>query len=228
MSRLPVNLSVAEIEALEAILAAVRGTEPACTPAKKTSKARVLPAILNADEIDSLLAAALEAANVARTPSKQAVAWRDFVMIQTGLLAGPRVSELCKLEVTDVDLASAVLSIRQGKGKKDRRVWLGNRLLTVLRAWIGERTAGYLFPGPNGRRLSPRTFQVRLERIVAAAKIMKPTHPHTLRHCFATALLKKGVNIRIIQRLLGHSSVAVTELYTHVEDGEMKKAVDLL
>lgn len=189
---------------------------------------RRLPVILNAAEIDSLRVVAREAVNSARTPKKQLLAWRDFVMIETGLLAGPRVSELCNLEVTDIDLAGAVLAIRHGKGDKDRNVPIGQKLLTVLRAWIGERTSGYLFPGPNGKRLSPRTFQVRLEALVKAARIMKPAHPHTLRHCFATALLKKGVNIRIIQRLLGHSSVAVTEIYTHITDEDAKKAVDLL
>jgi integrase/recombinase XerC len=149
-------------------------------------------------------------------------------MVQTGVLAGPRVSELCNLEVTDVDLVGAVLNIRDGKGGKDRNVPIGRKLLVVLREWIGQRRKGFLFPGPKGRQLKKRAFQLRLTALAKAAKILKATHPHLLRHSFATLLVKKGVNLRIIQTLLGHGSVAVTEIYTHIDTSDLKPAVDLL
>jgi site-specific recombinase XerD len=189
---------------------------------------RRLPSILTTSEIDALLAAARAAADAARTPARQQATWRDFVMIQTGLLAGPRVAELCALEVADIDLAGAVLAIRHGKGDKDRNVSIAVKLLPALREWIGTRKSGWLFPGPNGKRLCTRAFQRRLVTLARAAGIVKATHPHMLRHSFATALLKRGVNLRIIQTLLGHSSVAVTEIYTHIDTSDMKLAVDLL
>ena len=149
-------------------------------------------------------------------------------MVQTELLAGPHVSELCDLEVTDIDLAGAVLAIRHGTGDKDRNVPIGKKLMTALRSWIDERKAGWLFPGPRGKHLDPRTFQLRLDTLARAAGIVKNIHPHMLRHSFATALLKRGVNLRIIQPLLGHASVATTQIYAHVDTEDMKFAVDLL
>ena len=83
---------------------------------------RRLPSILTPSEIDALLTAARAAADAACRPARQHATWRDFVMVQTGLLAGPRVAELCCLEVTDIDLTGAVLAIRHGKGDKDRNV----------------------------------------------------------------------------------------------------------
>ena len=189
---------------------------------------RRLPSILTTSEIEALLVAARAAADAACRPARQQTTWRDFVMVKTGLLAGPRVAELCALEVTDIDLTGAVLAIRHGKGDKDRNVPIAAKLLVVLREWIGTRTAGWLFPGPNGKQLCTRTFQRRLETLATAAGIVKTTHPHMLRHSFATSLLKRRVNLRVIQTLLRHSSVAVTEIYTHIDTTDMKVAVDRL
>ncbi len=189
---------------------------------------RHLPVILTSSEIDALLRAARHTADHARTSSKQLGAWRDFVMVQTGLLAGPRVAELCGLTITDVDLAGAVLMIRGGKGDVDRNVPIGHKLLNILGPWIGERKTGWLFPGPKGKQLDPRTFQRRLVTLAKAARIIKNVHPHLLRHSFATALLKKGVNLRIIQALLGHARIGTTEIYAHVDTSDLKGAVDLL
>lgn len=190
---------------------------------------RRLPSILTPAEIDALLLAARIAADNARDGSaKRMAAWRDFVMIQTGLLAGCRVSELCNLRVEDVDLAGPVIRILRGKGDKDRNVPIGSRLLSVLRAWIGERKSGPLFPGPGGRRLSPRTFQVRLAELGRRAGIMKPVHPHLARHSFATGLLEKGTPIHEVQALLGHANLATTAIYLHVSVARLKGAVDRL
>ena len=188
---------------------------------------RRLPSLLTASEIDALLFAARSAADSARSPSKQLGAWRDFVMVQTGLLAGPRVAELCALEVTDIDMVGAVLSIRHGKGDKDRNVPIGKKLLWVLAEWIGERKAGWLFPGQTGK-LAPRTFQVRLEKLAKAAGILKNTHPHMLRHAFACSLLRSDADIREIQELLGHANLATTAIYLHVDSARLKAAVDRL
>lgn len=189
---------------------------------------RRLPTVLTPKEIDALLATARSLADSARTPSKQLCAWRDFVMIETGLLAGPRLAELCKLEVFDADLDGATLHIRHGKGDKDRNVPIAGRLATALREWIGERKTGWLFPGPKGKRLSVRTFQLRLAALAKAAGIRKRTHPHTLRHCFATQLDATGSTLKEIQELLGHSNLQTTALYLHVSVGRLRGAVDRL
>jgi len=149
-------------------------------------------------------------------------------MIETSLLAGLRVSELCNQRIEDVDLTTPELGIKQGKGCKDRNVSIGGRLLIVLREWIGDRRSGYLFPGPGGRKLSVRRVQERFAMLGAKASLIKKLKPHTLRHTFATTLLKRGANLRTIQELLGHASVATTEIYTHVDTTDKKKAVDLL
>lgn len=190
---------------------------------------RRLPLFLTSAEVDALLKAARDAADNARTPGKRLCAWRDFVMVQTALLAGPRVSELCDLKVENVDLGGAMLAIIEGKGSKDRTIPFGSKLRVVLREWIGERTSGWLFPGPNGKRLSPRTFQERLAALAKAAKInVKKGHPHSLRHGFACSLLHKGADLKEIQELLGHANLATTEIYLHTLPERLRAAVDRL
>jgi site-specific recombinase XerD len=187
-----------------------------------------LPVILTAADINALLLTARLAADNARTPTKRLAAWRDFVMVETSLLSGPRVSELCDLQVTDIDLARAMLAIQLGKGSKDRNIPVGARLLIVLREWIGDRTAGWLFPGPKGRRLNPRTFQRRLDRLATVAGIAKDIHPHLLRHSFACSLLRSGADIREVQEALGHANLATTQVYLHVDQARLRAAMDRL
>jgi integrase/recombinase XerD len=190
---------------------------------------RRLPVTLTPLETEALLLCARSAADMARTPVKQRAAWRDFCLISTALLAGQRVAELCDLQVPDVDMERRIIAVRRGKGDRDRNVPMNKKLFTVLEQWIGARKTGYVFHGPGGRRLSVRTFQLRLVGLMTAAGIhRRKAHPHILRHSFATALLRKGVNLRVIQRLLGHSSVATTEIYTHVDEVDLKDGVDQL
>ena len=190
---------------------------------------RRLPVILTSAEIAALLNAARSAADAARTPTKQLAAWRDFIMIETGMRAGPRIAELCSLQVPDIDLVGAVLMIRRGKGDRDRNVPIGAKLLRMLREWIGERREGWVFSGPHGKKLSPRTFQLRLEQLAKAAGIhRRKAHPHVLRHCFACALLHTGSDIREVQELLGHTNLVTTAIYLHVQPEQLKAAVDRL
>ena len=106
---------------------------------------RRLPVVLTPSELESLLLAARTVADAARSPVKQVAAWRDFVMVQTGTLAGPRVDELCSLEVRDVDLDRFIISIRRGKGDRDRNFPINKKLSIVLSQWIGERKDGFVF-----------------------------------------------------------------------------------
>ena len=160
---------------------------------------------------------------------KQFAARRDFAMVQTCLLAGPRVAELCDLEVDDIDLVGAVTMIRQGKGGKDRNIPFGKKPVAYCGWWVGKRTGGFLFPGPNGKRLAKRAFQVRLAgwgslRWHTAAK----AHPHAARHSFACSLLRPGSDIREIMELMGHANLATTAIYLSVENERLRAACDRL
>jgi len=196
---------------------------------KQKRKRRALPTILKPAEAASLLAQACAAADAAATPAREFAAKRDYAMVQTGLLAGPRVAELCSILVTDIDLPGAVLMILHGKGDRDRSIPIGKKLLRVLRWWIGKRTEGFLFPGPNGKRLAKRTFQVRLAELAKAAGIgRKKAHPHALRHSFACSLLRTGSDLRQIMELLGHANLATTAIYLHVESESLRASCDRL
>lgn len=189
---------------------------------------RRLPVFLRGPEAEALVAAATAERDAARSPSKRAAAERNRLLILAGLYMGLRVSELCKLRIEDVDLEQGMAMILQGKGDKDRGVPVPEKLLAELRPWIGERRSGFLFANPRGGKLSSRTVQMMVRRLAAVANIPRRVKPHTLRHSYATHLLDKGANIREVQELLGHASVATTEIYTHVSGEKLKKVVNLL
>ena len=163
-----------------------------------------IPVILDQDEVVRLL----EMAPGVRNKAALGVAYG----------AGLRVSEVANLKVSDIDSKRMLLRIEQGKGKKDRNGMLSPRLLELLRDWwcVAQPTT-WLFPGRDP--LLPITTR-QLYRVVRdaadAAEIKKRVGPHTLRHSFATHLLEQGVDIRVIQVLLGHSKLDTTARYAHV------------
>jgi len=164
-----------------------------------------LPTVLSATQVEQLLAA-LE------TPKFR-------VLFTTIYAAGLRISEGCTLETSAIDAARAVIHIRHGKGDKERQVMLSPRLLTVLRAyWQQERPpAPYLFTGRTGRPLNPAVARGALR--LAAKRVgldQQQVTPHVLRHSFATHLLEGGTDLRVIQALLGHSSINTTTRYVRV------------
>lgn len=166
-----------------------------------------LPSVLSKEEITRII-------NAAPNLKYKAV-------IQTLYSAGLRLAELVNLHLTDIDSKRMLIRIRQGKGKKDRYVMLSNTLLTTLRQYWKQadpKPRSYLFPGtPNPHtHFSRRSVQRLVKETTLLAHIDKPVSPHILRHSFATHLLEAGVNIRVIQKLLGHKSLRATELYTHV------------
>ena len=124
--------------------------------------------------------------------------------------AGLRVSEVANLKVSDIDSQRMMLRVEQGKGQRDRYVMLSPRLLELLRDWWwAARPRVWLFPGQNP--INPITTAAK-----NLAGISKRISPHTLRHSFATHLLEQGVDIRVIQVLLGHAKLETTALYTRV------------
>jgi integrase/recombinase XerD len=134
--------------------------------------------------------------------------------------AGLRVSEVTSLKVSDLDRERRVIWVRGGKGHKDRQVMLAEPLRQVLAAyWRWKRPTDWLFPGERpGAHLSRETVFRNCRAAAQAAGIAKPVHPHSLRHAFATHLLDEGVNLLVIQALLGHAHLKTTARYLHLSD----------
>ncbi len=154
---------------------------------------------------------------------------RHRVMIAILYGCGLRCAEVRNIKVTDIDFDRAVLHVRQGKGKKDRYMPLGNTLPVILRKYIKiEKPKNWLFPGSRWGKQSTRFFSVfenqfgqrsiqwAIKRAAMLAGICKPISVHSLRHTYATHLLEDGVNILTIKELLGHANVSTTMIYLHV------------
>ena len=139
--------------------------------------------------------------------------------------AGLRVSEAVKLTARDIDSARMVIAIRQAKGRKDRYVMLSEQLLGILRAYCKQPHLQHLlFPGPDrSRPITTRSVQRACRQAVEAAGLDKSITVHTLRHSFATHLLEQGVDIHVIQDLLGHRNIASTTRYARVAINTIRK-----
>jgi integrase/recombinase XerD len=136
---------------------------------------------------------------------------------------GFRVGELCKLELSDVDLESSLIRVRRGKGDKDRVVVIDESAVEALRGWL-EKARAEGQEGPSLFGVVPRTVERMVKDHARSAGLQKHVTPHTLRHTLATTLLRHGLDIRFIQKQLGHASVATTELYTHVDTEALQAA----
>src|SRR5215470_7673326 len=163
-----------------------------------------VPVILSPEEVARLL----EAARGAKYKAALSVAYG----------AGLRASEIISLKVSDIDSKRMLIRVEQGKGRKDRFAMLSPHLLQLLRTWwLVERPRGYLFPGRD--RINPLTVRQLHRGCFEAAQtagINKRVSPHVLRHSFATHLLERNVDIRVIQVLLGHAKLDTTAIYTRV------------
>jgi integrase/recombinase XerC len=154
---------------------------------------------------------------------------RDAALLELAYSAGLRVSELTGLNHGDVDRSAELLRVR-GKGRRERIVPVGRRALAALEAHLASaaphdrRPDGPLFPGHSRGRLSTRTVQRVVRRRLAAAAAGLGVTPHALRHSFASHLLDRGADLRAIQELLGHRSLASTQVYTHVSTARLRKA----
>ena len=139
-------------------------------------------------------------------------------ILMTAYAAGLRISEATHLKVTDVDSQRMMLRVDQGKGRKDRYVMLSPRLLELLRAyWKAVHPKLWLFPGDQpGQPITRGAVELACQKARRASGIKKPITPHSLRHAFATHLLESGTDLRTIQLLLGHRSLATTSRYLKV------------
>ena len=167
---------------------------------------RRLPIVLSLDEVRRLFAAISS--------------FKHRMILMTAYSAGLRISETLNLKITDLDSQRMVIRICQGKRKKDRYTVLSPVLLSMLRHyWWAARPTSYLFPGRSlDRPMSVSTVQRACKQAQEKAGIEKTVTPHTLRHSFATHLLESGADLRVLQALLGHSSIRTTALYTHVSN----------
>jgi integrase/recombinase XerD len=152
-------------------------------------------------------------------------------IIATAYAAGLRISEVCSLSVADIDSQRMRIHVRSGKGKKDRYVMLGESLLALLRQYYqAVRPQGkYLFTGQKSHsHISTSSVILVLRQVIRETGLLKKVTMHTLRHCFATHLMEAGTDIRILQGLLGHSSILTTMRYTHITDRLVQKLVSPL
>lgn len=167
-------------------------------------RADILPPVLSPEEVARFLGAVRD---------------RKYrAALVTIYAAGLRVSEAAVLRVADIDSRRMVIHVRHGKGSKDRYVMLSEQLLTLLRSyWRAERPKDWLFPGPDpSKPITVRPLQRACREAAGIAGLDKKVTVHTLRHCFATHLLEQGVNLRIIQDLLGHRHLNSTSRYARV------------
>jgi integrase/recombinase XerC len=193
---------------------------------------RTLPHVLRQQEISDVLASA--AADVDqpppdRTPAEAAVALRDAAILELLYATGIRVSELCGLDTGALDLGRRTVRVF-GKGGKERTVPVGLPAIRAVGRWqqagrpvlLTTASGAALFLGARGGRLDPRTARRVVHERLAAAGAGASTGPHGLRHTAATHLLEGGADLRSVQEILGHSSLATTQIYTHVSVDRLK------
>ena len=179
-----------------------------------------LPHFLTVDQAGALAEAPTAPTEAARQP--EVLRLRDAALVEVMYGCGLRVSECVGLDLADIDAGSAAseLRVRQGKGQKDRTVPLGEKARLALGAWKVVRSqlrpsGPHVFCNARGGRLDQRSVRRQLDRYALQAGLGK-THPHALRHSYATHLLGSGADLRSIQELLGHSSLNTTARYAHV------------
>ncbi|NJD89585.1 MAG: tyrosine recombinase XerC [Betaproteobacteria bacterium] len=192
-----------------------------CKGIRAPRAARTLPEALSPDDASRLVA--LEDGSDAGI--------RDRALFELAYSCGLRVSELTGLDVGSVDAASGEARVT-GKGSKTRIVPVGKPALEALARWlpVRERLAAAgepaLFVGRAGRRLSAREVQRRIKRRAAAAGLGVDVHPHMLRHSFASHVLQSSGDLRAVQEMLGHASIASTQVYTHLDFQHLAKVYD--
>lgn len=189
-------------------------------------KPRRLPVFLNRPELQLALDA------VDRLSPRGVVAGteRNTAIVVMLAYSGLRVAELTALERHDVDLEAGTIHVRHGKGDRERYVPLHAFAAKALTRYLSSRfdESEALIVSRNGTRIS--TSQVRriVQAVAREAGIHKRVTPHKLRHSFATMLLDKGVNLRVVQELLGHASITSTQIYTHVSQEQKRQGIDVL
>jgi len=182
---------------------------------------KTIPQTISVEEVDRLLGA----------PDKSTPrGMRDSAMLETMYATGLRVSELISLEMKDVNFEMGYLSV-MGKGSKKRSVPMGETALETVKEYrasarqklMGGKWSDALFVTRRGEAMSRQSFWKVIKMYALKAGITKEISPHSLRHSFATHLLERGADLRSVQRMLGHSDISTTQIYTHVAKARMKE-----
>lgn len=190
---------------------------------------RRLPTTLDVGDAARVLDLAGGTAAAQDDPLDRAKARRDAAILETLYAGGLRVGELCGLGLTDLDVARGVVRV-VGKGNKERRVPLGRPALAAIAEWLEVRPLltrseqQALFVGDRGARIDQRVVRRIVHRALAAVPGAPDLGPHGLRHAMATHLLEGGADLRSVQELLGHASLATTQTYTHVTSERLRSA----
>lgn len=179
------------------------------TGIKPPKSEKKLPTVLNKDEIKAML-------DAAKNPKHR-------LLIEFLYASGLRVSECVSIKMVDLDLTQGLGTVRLGKGKKDRQFILSSTLAEHIKQYLQDKPpVEYLF-GNNGKAISVRQAQKIVKKAASIAGLNKRVFCHALRSSFATHLLESGTDIRMIQELLGHSSLTTTQRYTKVSTEQLKK-----
>ncbi|MBI4272249.1 tyrosine-type recombinase/integrase [Candidatus Uhrbacteria bacterium] len=179
------------------------------TPLRHPKRSQKLPVVLTRTEIERLIA--------------QSKNLKHRLLLAISYAAGLRVSEALSLRVRDIDLQELIITVRQGKGCKDRRTVLSQKLISDLSSLImGRDDKSYLFESERGGKLTSETASAVFRSSLKKAGIKKDASFHSLRHSFATHLLENGVDVRYVQELLGHANIRTTQIYTHLTNPALK------
>lgn len=187
----------------------------------------LLPKTIPLHIVEKLLTTMYKEYSLSPTPYQKKRTLLDIAVIEMLFSTGMRISELCNLKSSDVDMYDAVIRI-YGKGKKERIIQIGNEeVINLFKNYEHEyasqiNNSGYYFVNSNGTPLSDQVVRRMIKKYCSIGAIDLHITPHMFRHTFATSLLEADVDIRYIQEMLGHSSISVTEIYTHVTLSKQK------
>lgn len=182
---------------------------------------RKLPKTLDVDQVTGLLDAGADSV----------LEVQDLAMFELFYSSGLRLSELVDLNLPDLDLKDKSLRVQSGKGGKARILPIGNKAVVAIENWLKHRQPNSekefaVFLSKKGSRISQRAVQLRLEEWCIKKGIPQHVHPHMLRHSFASHLLQSSQDLRAVQELLGHSNIATTQIYTHLDFEHLAKVYD--
>ena len=196
------------------------GDDP-CAGIRPPKSAKRLPSALSPDE----------AARLVEIDGDDSLSLRDRALFELAYSSGLRLSELAGVDLDACDLASGEVRVL-GKGSKERIVPIGRAARDAIARWLPERNAHAetseraLFVGRHGRRLSPRAIEQRLAQWAIRQGLSRHVHPHMLRHSFASHVLESSGDLRAVQEMLGHASIASTQVYTHLDFQALAKVYD--
>jgi integrase/recombinase XerC len=188
---------------------------------------RTLPEVLEIADAKTAMDSLATRAAEEETP----ISLRDVAMVELLYATGARVAELCGLEISDIDYDRQTIRVL-GKGNKERTIPLGNPAMKALNAWLKEGrdliknsvSDNAVFLGVRGKRIDQRTVRTVVYNALEAIEGIERMGPHALRHSAATHLLEGGADLRTVQEILGHASLATTQIYTHVSTERLQKA----